>query len=170
MNAERITGLAILMLALLIYFVLIPIGIVSPENLKHISTAPYFWPSIIAGIMGFTGILMMLFAKPDTDTPNAGSDDQLTSENNESELSWLTRLPRLLLTGGLLFAFYFSIPYLGMVVPGMLLIIVLMFFAGQRRWFLMLGLSVSVPLLLYGFFVHVASIPIPLGWFEVLRG
>jgi len=55
-----------------------------------------------------------------------------------------------------------------MVVPGMALIFILMIFSGYRRWWLIILLSLLVPILLYGFFVHVANIPIPLGIFESL--
>ena len=168
MNTERIQGLVIIVLAIMIAFVLIPAGIVSPSNLEHISTAPHFWPMIISGGLGLTGALMVVFAKNGVaaDTESSNADEP----NTESETLWIQRMPRLLFVFGILFGFYFAIPYLGMVVPGILLILGLMAYAGQRRWGLMLGLSVGVPLLLYAFFVYVAQIPIPLGWFEILRG
>ena len=42
----------------------------------------------------------------------------------------------------MLFAFYFFIEQLGMVIPAMLLIFILMIFAGYRRWGLMLFMSI----------------------------
>ena len=69
---------------------------------------------------------------------------------------------------GTLFAFYFLIPYLGMVAPGIAVILGLMVYAGERRWPLGLAIAFCVPILLYVFFVHVASVPIPLGVFEGL--
>ena len=62
------------------------------------------------------------------------------------------------------------IEHLGMVVPGMALIFLMAWFAGERRVLLLTALSLGVPLGLYVFFVHIANIPIPLGWFESLRG
>ena len=168
MNTERIQGLVIIVLAILIAFVLIPAGIVSPSNLEHISTAPYFWPMIISGGLGLTGVLMVVLAK--NGMVSDAQSNKADEPNTESETFWLQRLPRLLFILCILFGFYFAVPYLGMVVPGILLIFGLMAYAGQRRWGLMLGLSVGVPLLLYAFFVYVAQIPIPLGWFEILRG
>ena len=180
-GAQRLEGLVILILALLIGFVLIPVGIVSPSNLQHISTAPWFWPAIITGGLGLTGIMMILFAgmdnsleKEDDRDGNGYGDDDDTMDDHphppEGDTPWPQRLPRLLFIFGLLFAFYLSMDHLGMVVPAMVLIFTLMVYGGQRRWGLMLILSVMIPLMLYGFFVHIANIPIPLGWFEYLRG
>ncbi|MFT7532515.1 MAG: putative tricarboxylic transport membrane protein [Gammaproteobacteria bacterium] len=55
-------------------------------------------------------------------------------------------------------------------MPGMVMIFGLMMFAGERRFLLAAAIAISIPLLLYFFFVHIASIPIPLGIFESLRG
>ena len=55
-----------------------------------------------------------------------------------------------------------------MVIPSIVTILLLVYFAGERRWYLSLLIGVLLPVLLYGFFVYVARIPIPLGIFEGL--
>lgn len=158
MIKERIIGAAVLLLGLILLFVLIPVGIDSPSKIEHASLSPEFWPRIISLIFTVMGVLIIF--KP-------GVED---AEEIDEFDNWSSRIPRLAVVLVSLFTFYFVIENLGMVIPGMVIIFSMMWFAGERRWLLMGWLSASVPLLLYFFFVHVANIPIPLGIFEILRG
>ena len=163
MIRERLTGAGVALLGLLIFTVLIPWGIDQPGNVEHMALAPDFWPQIIAVIMMVLGVLQAIRPAPDDDD----DDDEDTGEDSGR---WLHRVPGLAVALGALFGFYVLIPTLGMVVPGMAVILGLMAFGGERRWLLAAAVAAGVPLLLYVFFVHVAGIPIPLGVFEALRG
>ena len=160
MIRERLTGVGVALLGLLIFTVLIPWGIDQPGNVEHMALAPDFWPQIIAVIMMVLGVLQAVRPVPDDDDEDTGGDSG----------HWLHRLPGLAVALGALFGFYVLIPTLGMVVPGTAVILGLMIFGGERRWPLAAAVAAGVPLLLYAFFVHVAGIPIPLGIFEALRG
>ena len=158
---ERLIGVGVALLGLLIFSVLIPWGIDQPGNVEHAALAPDFWPQIIAAIMMALGALQAVRPAPDDEDDGAGG---------EESIHWLHRAPGLVAALGALFGFYFLIPSLGMVVPGMAVIFGLMVLGGERRWLLGAAVAAGVPLLLYAFFVHVAGIPIPLGVFEALRG
>ncbi|MFT5505817.1 MAG: putative tricarboxylic transport membrane protein [Gammaproteobacteria bacterium] len=160
MLKERIVGSGVLVIGLVLFFGLIPIGIDSPSNLDHITLFPDFWPRIISAIFALTGFIILV--KPGAPPTN--------TEDDIDPSSWSSRIPRLVIVLSTLFAFYFLIEYLGMVVPGILVIFGMMWFAGERRYILMGSIAVAVPVMLYVFFVHVANIPIPLGLFEFLRG
>ena len=157
MQRERLIGLGVLVLGLVIYFVLIPIGIDSPDEVDPITTAPYFWPRIVAAIITLMGAAAILRPKP-------GKLEE--DEGAPPSTPWRVRIPRLALVLLALFGFYFGIETFGMVVPGVLLTLILMRFAGETRWPLTLTISTLVPVLLYLFFVKVANIPIPLGVFD----
>ena len=161
MIRERLIGVGVALLGFLIFSVLIPWGIDQPGNIEHAALAPDFWPQIIAAVMMALGALQAFRPAPDDEDDDPGG---------EVSVRWLHRLPGLALALGSLFGFYVLIPTLGMVVPGMAVILGLMVFGGERRWLLAATVAAGVPLLLYAFFVHVASIPIPLGVFETLRG
>ena len=162
MTSERLTGIGVLLLGIAIFFVLIPAGIDQPGNVEHAALAPDFWPRIIAGIIILTGLAL-------TVRPAAAEEDD-EEEASEDGGGWLQRLPGLAVALGTLFGFYFLIPFLGMVAPGVALILGLMVYAGERRWPLGIAIAAGVPILLYVFFVYVASIPIPLGVLDNLRG
>ena len=162
MIRERLTGAGVALLGLLIFTVLIPWGIDRPGNVEHAALAPDFWPRIIAAIMMALGVLLAVRPTP---------DDEVEDGNGaEGAGRRLHRLAGLAVVLGALFAFYFLIPSLGMVVPGVAIIFALMVFGGERRWLRATLIAAGVPIALYLFFVHVASIPIPLGVFETLRG
>ena len=161
MTRERLTGAGVLILGLLIFFLLIPRGIDQPGSVEHAALAPDFWPKIIAAIIILMGLLL-------TVKPAEEEDEEI--EGGGDAGGWLQRLPGLAVALGTLFAFYFLIPLLGMVVPGMVMALGLMVYAGERRWRRGIAIAAGVPILLYFFFVYVASIPIPLGVFESLRG
>lgn len=160
MIRERLTGIGVALLGLVIFFVLIPWGIDQPGNVEHAALAPDFWPQIIAVLMMALGALQALRPAPDDDDEDGGEDSG----------RWRHRMPGLVVALGALFGFYVLIPSLGMVVPGVAIIFALMVFGGERRWALAATVAAGVPILLYAFFVHVAGIPIPLGVFETLRG
>lgn len=163
MTKNQITGIFILIFGAITFFVLIPYGIKVPKNIEHITTSPAFWPTIITIIVSIMGVLLIIPQREKTVMGDEGDE-------GEARTPWKTRIPRLIVIMAVLFGFYFFIEQLGLVVPSIALIFFLMVFAGYRRWWLMVILSVLVPVILYFFFVYVANIPIPLGVFESLRG
>ena len=166
MIRERLTGIGVLVLGLLIFFVLIPAGIDRPGSVEHAALAPDFWPRIIAGIIMLMGLFLTV--RPAAEDEGEEHGDSGGGEAVEAAAGWTHRLPGLAVALGTLFAFYFLIPYLGMVAPGIAVILGLMVYAGERRWPMGIAIALCVPILLYVFFVHVASVPIPLGMFESL--
>ena len=174
MIRERLTGIGVLLLGLLIFFVLIPIGIDRPGNVEHAALAPDFWPRIVAAIIALMGLLLAV-GPASEEEGERGADEGEAGEGRgngagAAATRWPQRLPGLTVTLGALFAFYFLIPSLGMVAPGAALAFGLMVYAGERRWPRGIAIAAGIPILLYVFFVYVASIPIPLGVFESLIG
>ena len=171
MIRERLTGIGVLVLGLLIFFVLIPAGVDRPGSVEHAALAPDFWPRIIAGIIMLMGLFLAIRPAAKEEGDEERGDDggeEGVEAAAEAAAGWTHRLPGLAVALGTLFAFYFLIPYLGMVAPGIAVILGLMVYAGERRWPLGVAVALCVPILLYVFFVHVASVPIPLGVFEGL--
>jgi putative tricarboxylic transport membrane protein len=161
MTGERIEGAVVLLLGVLLYFVLIPVGIDSPNNLEHITLSPNFWPSTISAIFGLMGFLMLILP-----VKKREGDSALEETFEKENLPYyFYRLAVVLIV---LFCFYFLIDTLGMVVPGTVVIFGMMLFAGEKRIAVALFIAVLIPVLLYVFFVYVANIPIPLGIFESL--
>ncbi len=158
MNESRFIGVAVAALGLIALFVLIPIGVVSPANVDVVALAPEFWPTIIASVLALAGVVLAIFP--------ARAD----SEETVPPRRYGRRTARLSILLTIVLAVYFSVPYLGMVLPAMLMIFALSYFAGERRPAVLAGLSLIMPAALTGFFIVIANIPIPLGVFEFVYG
>lgn len=152
MFQDRLTGVCITLIGAAIFAVLVPVGIVVPSNVGQLALSPDFWPRIVAAVIFLMGIVMVF-------NP-ARSDDQA------GRLVWKKRFPGLCVVGTCLFGFHLLIPFLGMVAGGMAVILILMWYAGERNLYRLFGIALTVPVILYLFFVQVARIPLPLGWFE----
>ena len=156
MNSSRLVGLAVVAIGLFTLFILIPYGIVSPSDIPTLALAPEFWPLIIASVFTLTGVLLAIL-------PATTEKSRFVEPN-----FWKQRVPRLFLLLAVLFGFYFLVPFTGMILPAILLIFGLSWFAGEKRWKLILVLAFIIPIVLSIFFIYVANIPIPLGLFEFL--
>ena len=158
MSKQRIVGLVALVLGLVTIFVLIPIGIVSPQDVQHFALAPEFWPLIVASI--FSVMALIILVRP--------TQPEESDEDEENVVPWKERFPRLAVILVTLFGFYYLVPFLGMVFTGMVLIAGLMLYAGERRWKMIAPLAIGMPVILYLFFLKIANIPIPLGVFDTI--
>lgn len=156
MTSARLIGVAVTLLGALTLTVLIPYGIVSPSDVASLALAPEFWPYIIASLFTLMGVMLTVW--PDQTQPHEFTLVEFIRH----------RVPRLAAVLGGLFAYYLVVPFAGMVVPAMVLIFGLSWFAGETRFKMLATISVLIPVLLTAFFQFVANIPIPLGVFEFI--
>ncbi|MCY4314275.1 MAG: hypothetical protein OXD44_11410, partial [Gammaproteobacteria bacterium] len=110
MRESRSIGLIIAALGLLAFFVLIPVGIVTPSNIESLALAPDFWPSIIASVFVMTGVILLI------------APARYAQPSSEGQACSITRIARLFLLLGVLFGVYVATPYLGLVMPAMLMV------------------------------------------------
>lgn len=132
----------------------IPYWISAPSNIRNIVLSPRFWPYAIAGLTGLVG-LGMLFANRKTDDDDAPANDPIQDPG-----AGLIRLAGMAV---LMAATFWLLPRIGMVWAAMLAFAALAFLVRTRHPKTALICAVAVPLLLYGFFAHVAGVAIPQG-------
>lgn len=155
-------ALAFLGLGLGAVFYLIPQGVTVPSTVRNAALSPDFWPRLIAyGAIAASIFLLiesLTLRQPPIDTEDPGETAQYQLE------TWpgLLRAAALIVA---LFVFYVSLVTLGVVAPSVVVLFAMMLFFGERKLWLVALLSFLVPVLLYLFFRHVASVPIPLGIF-----
>ena len=173
-NREIALGITIIVLAAIGAFIAIPVGIVMPENIAVLALAPDFWPLIVVAMAGLAGVAIAVHGVADLRqsrhaeaTPMLSDDYALDIDRDERP--FLEALMRVAITIAVLFALYFAIPLAGIVLCTSAVLVFLTFFAGERRWRIILPVAVLLPLLLYVFFVHIANVPMPLGVFEAFR-
>lgn len=146
-------GVTACLISAVLVFLAIPYGVSSPSNVSNIVLAPTFWPYVLAGFTGLTGIGLLL----------AGSrvDASLVFDNeadNDGQ-GWL----RLAALAVIMILTMFALPRLGMVWTSMLVFAFTAFLFRTRHPRTAIVCAVLIPLALYLFFAHVAGVGIPQG-------
>lgn len=171
-NREIGLGLTIVVLSLAGLFIAIPLGVDAPEDIEVRPLAPDFWPFIVLVFAGLAGAVVTLEGlvgrkRPphaqDTGTTEEARPDAEPAEQNRPAGEAAMRVAAAI---GALFLLYFALPYTGIVAGCMLLLLFMLRFSGERRWHIILAITIVLPLLLYFFFVYVANVPMPMGVFE----
>ncbi|WP_274425277.1 tripartite tricarboxylate transporter TctB family protein [Chelativorans sp. YIM 93263] len=150
-------GVVTAVLALLILFVAIPFGIVTPKNVRSLVLSPTFWPTIL-------GIALFLIGASLAVRAYFGFGRAAVKEFPSFDRASLLRLAAFI---GVIVFYYILIAPLGMVWASMLAFAAILYVtrAGERLTGLIC--AIALPLLLYAFFFHVAGVPIPQG--ELVR-
>jgi hypothetical protein len=175
LNRDILIGGAAITIAGVGFFVVIPIGIDVPSSVKVLALSPDFWPRIIMGMMAACGLVVLaqgfLAGRNDDGAPHPETNDDTVPVETDNIVHFDTRSQLVRVTGALavLFAFYFAVPYVGLVVGAMIIIVLSTRHLGVKSWLRSGLLAVIMPVALYLFFTEVAQIPIPLGIFEELR-
>ncbi|MGI9334047.1 MAG: tripartite tricarboxylate transporter TctB family protein [Gammaproteobacteria bacterium] len=168
---DVVLGLCLIAVALAGWFVVIPLGIDLPKNLKLAALSPDFWPRIVMIILALSGasVAVQAWVENRKPAPATSSADDTDAHGPIVEHRACVRALRVVFAFACLFAFYFAIPYLGVIAGSTIIIVVYGAMLGQRSWVRLGLLAAVLPAALYLFFAHVAQIPMPLGVFETLR-
>ena len=134
---------------------LLPVGIDTPTSVSHRSLAPDFWPLVVLASLGTIGVVLFIASW-------FGNEAQVAASRGIGLAHLLFRLAILAVV---LLGNYYLMSILGIVITSILSILLLSYFGGERRWTMLVPLAIAPPLLLYGFFVYLANIPLPLGIF-----
>jgi hypothetical protein len=151
-------GWAALAVCLFLIFHAIPAWISSPSNVGNVILSPLFWPYVLGGCLGLTGLGLVLAGlrmPPGGEPLNTPSDHPGAAS------------VRLVVMAALMAATMFLLPRLGMVWTAMLLFAATAFLVRTRHPVAAVICAVAIPLVLYAFFAHVAGVAIPQG--NVLR-
>ena len=147
-------GAASVAIGIFLLVVGIPYGISSPSNVPKIVLSPVFWPQILAGALILIGVGLLISA------PGAPrSEEEITIFDREGGIS---RLALMALT---MIVYVWAIDVLGMVWSSVIAFAVVAFLVKTRHPYPALASAVVVPLVLYAFFNHVASVAVPQGDF-----
>lgn len=175
-NRDTRVGLAIMLIALTIVFFLIPSGVSVPENVEVRVLSPDFWPIIVSLMAGIAGAFVFIGGvleqkRAHLSETTSMPDESVPVEGEEGEYRDFGEATfRVVVTVCVLLALYFTADWAGFVLGNMILLVFMIRFTGEKRWKMILSIALILPSILYGFFVYVASVPIPLGIFEQFRG
>lgn len=151
-------GAAILAFGAIVLLVLIPFGVVHPDNIRAGTISPTLWPKATAWLLVTFGFLVALEGVLTASKKRAAEN---SSDSSHSDAG--TGLLRVCLGFILLYASWGAIFSIGLPIASGLIILVFGALFGERRLWLLAVVAVIVPLVLYYFFSEIANVPIPLG-------
>lgn len=126
------------------------IGLVYTLSWNHVSTTglnPNFWPSIMFGLLLASAVAIIIFSAIGPDTPVSKGDT----------FKWIKSLPTIIWVG----LYTFGFQRFGFLYPTMVFLLGEMFLFGEKRWKVLLPISILLPLLLYYLFTKVFGIYLP---------
>ncbi|MCP5266634.1 MAG: tripartite tricarboxylate transporter TctB family protein [Burkholderiaceae bacterium] len=159
LNRDILFGGAVTLFGVSLLVFLIPLGVASPSNVRVPVLSPLFWPRIIAWTLIVLGLVQVVQAALAQRAGRTGAADPDTGDGAALPGAWW-RLP----ASAVLMALYWvAIPRLGMPIASVLLLALLFLLVRTRYRLIALATAILVPLVMFGFFDHVAGVPIPQG-------
>lgn len=158
LHSSVVLGVGIIAFAILLDIYLIPTWVITPENVSIVVLSPDFWPFIISSLLVIGGVLLLL------------QYIFVTRRVEPVDLKPVELGPsvRVALVAVLMVFYYLVMPWLGMVWSSVIAYLLFVAIIGFPRKVMAIIISIAMPLLLYGFFNHVAGVPIPQAEFLVL--
>ena len=149
---EGFVGLIFVLAALLMIFAGVPFGVASPKNVGNPVLSPLFWPNALSWALLLAGVALVLRAALSSPANNSPPQPAAASRSG---------LVRLAAFGLLLAAYAAAIPWAGMTWTSIAVALLMTAGARSRYWKAGVVAAALLPPALYGFFTHVAGVPIP---------
>lgn len=153
LHRQTLIGIFALIAGLFLMTVAIPFWVSSPSNVRNIILSPVFWPYTLSGLTILIGLGL-------TVTGFYSSED-MAGEPAEVPGGY----GRLVIMAVVMVIYMFGLPRLGMVWTSMLAFVATAFLVRTSHPKTAMICALCVPLVLYVFFAHVASVAIPQGNF-----
>ncbi|SHF21018.1 Tripartite tricarboxylate transporter TctB family protein [Litoreibacter ascidiaceicola] len=153
LHRQTLIGLFAVVAGLFLMIVAIPNWVSSPSNVRNIILSPVFWPYTLSALTIVIGLGL-------TVTGHFSSED-MSQEKAEVPGGY----GRLAIMAVVMVIYMFGLPRLGMVWTSMLAFVATAFLVRTSHPRTAVICALCVPLILYGFFAHVASVAIPQGNF-----
>ena len=155
-------GLFLLAGALVTLYWVIPEAVQSPGAVANPWLAPAFWPKIIVVALGGVSVVVAVQGAMRAWRIRAGIEEPVEPDWHPAGTV------KVLAAIAILFVYYWSLTWGGIVVPSAAAILVFTLLHGERRFRFFVPAAILFPLVLYYFFLKVALVPMPLGIFEPL--
>lgn len=148
-------GIGTMICSAFLIFYAIPNWVSAPANVPKIVLSPVFWPMVLAVILAMVGVGLLASARKFDKSTDSSRENPATDR--------FYQYGRLAALAVLMVATLFALPRLGLVWTSMLTIVALALLIHSRHRITVVLCAIIVPLVLYGFFAHVAGVAIPQG-------
>ncbi|KIC08854.1 hypothetical protein RA19_18535 [Leisingera sp. ANG-M1] len=153
LHRQSVMGIFAAGLGGILSFIAIPRWVATPANVPNIVLSPLFWPYTLAGLCVLAGLGLIW----------VGLHSNERFNEDEGEVSGA--FARVFFFSLIAIAYVWALPVLGMVWASVLAFAATAFLLKSDYPKLALVCAVLFPVVLYGFFAHVAGVAIPQGEF-----
>ena len=153
MNKHFFSGVFMVAVGLLLLLFLIPFGIDSPKKIRFAALSPTYYPQIVALILSVIGVAIIF----------KNRQPFITKETDELDEVHPNAKMRIGVFLALLAVYSLSLEFLGFVLSGVIALAASLILAGERRAFIIIAMSLLLPISLFLFFYKVAYVPVPNG-------
>ncbi len=153
MNKHFFSGVFMLAVGLLLLLFLIPFGIDTPKKIRFAALSPTYYPHIVALILSVIGVAIIFKNRQPLTTKGTDDLDEVHPNAKMRICGFLV----------LLAVYSLSLEFLGFVLSGGLALAASLILAGERRAFIIMAISLLLPISLFLFFYKVAYVPVPNG-------
>lgn len=161
---DFLLGLGVAALFAIVEFIVIPVEISVPRTLPIAANSPSFWPRVICGGMIVVGLALAFNAVMRLRAVGADAAVRPDAEVDEPTYPPGQALLRIGLAMAILVGYYVIVRWVGIVVASIVALGLLSSLYGEKRWWLIAILAISMPIVLYLFFTKIAEVSLPLGW------
>lgn len=155
---DVIFGFGTLVAAILFAAIVIPAGVVAPTSVKALPLDPRFLPYVLVTLVGLFGLICALQGLLGPGVPKEAGEDEFKLRRH-----WPYGFLVVLAAG---LAYCLLPEEIGMLPVSALVTGVLVWFGGERRIIVTIGVAIVLPLLVYLFFTKIAQVPLPEGLTE----
>lgn len=147
-------GIGAVLVAAMLMMVAIPCWVSAPSNVSHMVLSPLFWPYTVSALLAIVGLGLILTALC---LPK--NTENLTKPIKSASQAYM----RLVGIALIMLSAFWLFPRLGMVFTCMLVFLATAFLVKTRHPRIAVLCALTLPLILYLFFAHVAGVAIPQG-------
>ena len=159
---DIVLTIAVVAFSVVLIGFLIPAQINEPGYIKSKYLSPAFVPRLFSIFLGAVALILLgqsvarLKKRPAKSEARSGGKAPPAANARRGAI-----LAALLWVSCCLFVL--SVEFFGVLIPSILYLGGLMFYFGQKRWFLVLSIMILVPLFLYLFLHNIANVQFPTG-------
>jgi hypothetical protein len=157
MNRDAYLAAVLLSFSLILYFIIIPLEVPNPKYFVSKTMPPDFFPRCITVVLGILSSVLLIQRVKRIPSEKGNEIDKMDADQKG--------FLRHAVAAFLFFFYVLSIYWIGWIISTGLALPGLMVYFGARRWFIVILLTVLVPIILYLFFEKIVQVPLPKGMF-----
>ncbi len=163
-KSNLVLAIVLIFFSVVLLFFIIPSQINEPSYIKSKYLSPAFVPRVFTVYLGLMALVLFFRSLLNLKKFSSKKKKEIQSAGKASptEEGWREQWIAVCIWISCCF-FILAVEFFGILIPSILFLGALMVYFGQKKWLLVLGIMILVPLLLYLFLHDIAKVQFPPG-------